>query len=110
MSEVFEVVWTRTAVLDLDEILAYIVAERGVDQAGLIYETLRKRSASLSTMARRARQVPELHEIGLFEYREMIEGPYRLIFRIIDQEVVLLGILDSRRDLEELLIQRAIGG
>jgi len=110
MVEVFEVIWTRTAVLDLDEILAYIAAERGVDQALLMYETLRERITSLSTMPRRARQVPEFLDIGLHEYREMIEGPYRLIFRIIDQKIVLLGILDSRRDLEELLIQRAIDG
>lgn len=110
MSEVFDVIWTRMAVLDLDEILEYIVFERGVDQAHLLYETLRARIASLETMPRRARRVPELREIGLHEYREIIDGPYRLIFRIINQEVVLLGILDRRRDLEELLIQRAIEG
>ena len=55
-------------------------------------------------------QVPELLGIGLFEYREIIERPYRLVFRIVDQEVVILAILDSRRDLGELLIQRAIEG
>ena len=31
-------------------------------------------------------------------------------FRISDQDAVILAILDSRRDLEELLIQRAIEG
>ena len=40
----------------------------------------------------------------------IIERPYRLVFRNADREVVILAILDSRRDLEELLIQRAIEG
>ena len=110
MSEVYDVTWTRAAVRDLDEILEYIAAERGVDQALQLYETLRHSIASLATMPRRSRQVPELHDVGLFEYREIIERPYRLVFRIADREVVILAILDSRRDLEELLVQRAIEG
>ena len=110
MPEVFEITWVRTAVRDLDEILEYIAAERGVDQALHLYESLRHSIASLATMPRRCRQVPELPDIGLFEYREIIERPYRLVFRISDQEVVILAILDSRRDLEELLVQRAIEG
>lgn len=110
MSEVFVITWTRTAVRDLDEILEYIAAERGVEQALQIYETVRHSIASLATMPRRCRQVPELLDIGLFEYREIIERPYRLVFRISDQDAVILAILDSRRDLEELLIQRAIEG
>jgi len=110
MSEVSNITWTRTAVRDLDEILEYIAAERGVDQALRLYETLRHNIASLVAMPRRCRQVPELHDIGLLEYREIIERPYRLVFRIADQEIVILAILDSRRNLEELLIQRAIEG
>ena len=110
MSEVLDITLTRTAVRDLDEILDYVAAERGVDRALQLYEEIRKVIASLATMPHRCRHVPELHEIGLFEYREFIERPYRLVFRIVDREVVILAILDSRRDLEELLIQRAIEG
>ena len=110
MPETFAITWTRTAVRDLDEILEYIAVERGVDQALGVYESLRHSIASLATMPGRCRQVPELHDIGLLEYREIIERPYRLVFRIVGQEVVILAILDSRRDLEELLVQRAIEG
>jgi len=110
MPKTFDVTWTRTAVRDLDEILEHIAVERGVDQALGVYESLRQSMASLATMPRRCRQVPELHDIGLLEYREIIERPYRLVFRIVGREVVVLAILDSRRDLEELLVQRAIEG
>lgn len=104
----FEVTWARTAVRDLDVILEYVAAERGVDQALQLYAALRHSISSLARIPRRCRQVPELLDIGLFEYREIVERPYRLVFRIVDREVVILAILDSRRDLEELLIQRAI--
>lgn len=110
MSEVFDITWTRTAVRDLDDILEYVAAERGVDQALQLYDTLPHSIASLAEMRRGCRQVPELLDIGLFEYREVVERPYRLVFRIVDREVVILAILDSRRDLEELLITRAIEG
>lgn len=110
MPEVFDFTWTRTAVRDLDEILGYIAEERGAGEALQLYETIRRSIASLATMPRRCRYIPELHDIGLFEYREIIERPYRLVFRIVDREVVILAMLDSRRDLEELLIQRAIEG
>ena len=110
MHEVFAITWTRTAVRDLDKILEYIAAERSTDQALQLYDTLRDSIASLARMPRRCRQVPELLGIGLFEYREIIERPYRLVFRIVDREAVILAVLDSRRDLEELLIQRAIEG
>ena len=108
MSEVFDIRWTQTSVRDLDEILEYIAAERAVDQALHLYHKLRRSIASLATMPLRFRQVPELHDVGLIGYRELIERPYRLVFRITDQEVVILAILDSRRDLEELLVQRTI--
>jgi plasmid stabilization system protein ParE len=108
MSERFDITWTRTAVRDLEEILEYLAAERGADQALAVYETLRHGIASLATMPRRCRQVPELHDIGLLEYREIIEHPYRLLFRIAAGQIAILAILDSRRDLEELLIRRAI--
>jgi len=108
MPEVFDITWSRTAVRDLDEILEYIAAERDVDQALQVYERLRHSIGSLSSMPRRFRQVPELVDVGLLEYREVIERPYRLVFRVADHGVVIPAILDSRRDVEELLVQRAI--
>jgi len=42
-------------------------------------------------------------------YRELVVSKYRVLFRVRSRDVVLLGILDARRDLAELLIQRAMG-
>lgn len=108
MSDRFEVVWSRHAVRDLDGILDYLADEAGVETALTLYENLRRRLGTLERYPRRCRIVPELREIGLDAYRELIYRPYRIFFRIDGAKLVLLGILDSRRDLEQLLVQRAL--
>lgn len=42
------------------------------------------------------------------EYRELIVAPYRILFQIVGQMVAILGVLDGRRDLSELLLTRAL--
>ncbi len=63
---------------------------------------------SLSRYPKRCRVVPELKAMGLMNYREMILGPYRIFFRMEARQVILVGILDGRRDLEEILLARAL--
>ncbi len=108
MAETFEVFWSRSAVSDLDDILDYLAEQAGIDRALDLYEKVRRRVASLSSLPERCRYVPELKDLGLTEFRESILPPYRIFFRLVERRVILLGVLDSRRDLEELLVQRAL--
>ncbi len=61
-----------------------------------------------STMPRRCRAVPELAAEGIDGSRELIVGPYRVMFAVRDSTVIILTVLDSRRDLGELLVARAL--
>ncbi len=108
MPETFDVLWTPSAVSDLDEILDYLAQEAGIDRALGLYEKVRRQVGSLTRLPRRCRYVPELKALGLSEFREAIVPPHRIFFRLVESRVILLGILDSRRDLEEILIQRAL--
>lgn len=108
MAEAFEVLWTQASFRDLDEILDFVAERDGIDRALVIYEHLRERIASLKTYPRRCRHVPELKAIGLSEYRELIAPPYRIFFRLVNCQATLLGVLDGRRDLEAILVQRAL--
>lgn len=107
MTPVHTVVWTRSAVEDLEEILEFLVSEAGAEAAHRTYEEIRTAISSLAEMPQRCLRVPELREIPSLEHRELLSGHYRIIFRIDGPTVILLGVLDARRDLEELLIQRA---
>jgi hypothetical protein len=54
----------------------------------------------------RERIVPELHWHGLTRFLELIERPWRLIYRIDGSTVYVVSVWDGRRQLEDLLLAR----
>jgi predicted metalloprotease len=38
--------------------------------------------------------------------REVVERPYRIVYRITGRTVAVLGVLDGRRELEDVLLER----
>ena len=108
MSDRFTVQWTQTAVDDLLSIIDYVAARDGVEAAEHLYGQITHGVAGLETMPFRCRVVPELEAEGVDGYRELLVGPHRLMFAVRGREVVLLAVLDGRRDLGELLIARAL--
>ena len=101
------VLWTRTARHDLDAIVAYIAAD-SIENALSILDRLQERAESLTTAAERGRPVPELRSIGVHQYRELVERPWRIIYRVEPDSVMVLAVLDGRRDLESLLLDRLV--
>lgn len=107
MPDRFRVVWTRASIVDLDQIIDYVALDAGIDRALRLYEKIRDKVESLSQFPRRGRIVPELETIAVLEFREILMDRYRIVFRIDGKKVVLVGILDGRRDLEAILVDRA---
>ena len=101
----FDVVWSSAAVGDLDGVISFIEME-SADRALHVWTTLKRRIETLSRFPLRGRLVPELKAIGLDLYRELIVYPYRVLFRIQGRKVLVLGVFDGRRDLEEMLFER----
>lgn len=108
MSDRFTVQWAQTAVDDLLSIVDYVAGRDGVEAAERLYGQITRDVKSLEAMPSRCRVVPELQAEGIDGYRELLVGPYRLMFAIRGSEVVLLTALDGRRDLGELLVERAL--
>jgi len=108
VSDRFTVRWTQTAVDDLLSIIDYVADRDGTEAAEHLYGQITHGVAGLQTMPLRCRVVPELEAEGIDGYRELLVGPYRLMFAVRGGEVVLLTVLDGRRDLGELLIARAL--
>ncbi len=102
-----EVYWTPTALQDLASILSHIAAGNPIAAAEVIVR-LEARAESLRTLTPRGRTVPELREIGVNQYRELIERPWRLIYTVEAKRVAVVAVLDSRRDLSTLLLERLI--
>ena len=99
--------WTETARRDLDAIVSYI-AEDNVENALSVLERLRQRAESLKTSAGRGRIVPELRTLDVYQYREVIERPWRILYRIEADQVLVMAVLDGRRELRSLLLERLV--
>jgi toxin ParE1/3/4 len=107
-ARLYEVEWAEVAKQDLLAIVDYLAA-RNLDAARSLLETMERRTASLKTSPGRGRVIPELERLQLREYRELIVSPYRLLYRVSGARMLVLGALDSRRNLQDLLLDRLIG-
>lgn len=103
--ESYEVVITVSAARDLNEIIHYI-AQESQDAADRILKRLNEKARSLEFAPDRGRIVPELASIGIRSWRELIVRPWRIIYRSRERKVEVWAILDGRRDLEDILLER----
>ena len=108
MSDRFEIEWAPVAQRDLDDIVSYIAARDSVDAAIRVCERILLRIDALKNQPERCRIAPELDRLGILEYRELAIPPHSVFYRIRGHTVGMVGILDRRRDLEELLFRRVL--
>lgn len=101
----FSVRWAKTASLDLESILDFI-AEDSPERAEGILNEIEAAASGLAFHPKRGRIVPELAEQGMLLYRELVHGPWRIIYRIEAATVLVLSVIDGRRNLEDLLLRR----
>lgn len=104
----YRVDWAEVARRDLFAIVDYLL-ERNPDAASSTLERLERRASALKRSPDRGRVIPELERLQLREYRELIVAPYRLVYRITGRQVLVLAVFDSRRNLEDLLLDRLVG-
>lgn len=108
VAEVFHIEWSEPACKDLESIIDYLAAQEGIAAAANVHDRAIQAIESLTQLPTRCRIVPELKEFGVKYFRELLLFPYRVCFRVRGDKVVLVGIFDGRRDLEEILINRAL--
>jgi toxin ParE1/3/4 len=107
MNPKYEIIWTHVAENDLINIIEYI----SVDSPQIALKILKKikqKASNLYTLPERGRIVPELQGQGIFQYRELVIPPWRLIYRIAEREIFVLSVIDSRQNVEDFLLNRLI--
>ena len=105
MSLIYKTVFSRYAEDDLIEILDYF-SSKDPEYSLKLLKTIENRVAELKKFPERGRIVPELELQNIIEYRELIEGNYRIIFAIQNKTVIIHTIIDARRDFEELIMNK----
>ena len=101
----YQVLWTDTAKRDLEDIIGFIASEDS-DAARAIAERLERRCARLEQLPERGRIVPELKAVDIYAYRELIERPWRIVYRYETGRVYVMAVFDGRRNLMSVLLER----
>jgi addiction module RelE/StbE family toxin len=105
MNKKYQVVWSNIAENDLKNIIEYITDD-SPPNALKTFKSIKQKASGLNTFPERGRIVPELQDQGIFQYRELIIPPWRLLYRISEKNVLVLSVLDSRRNIEDILLKR----
>ena len=104
----FQVFLTDDAARDLEDLYDYIELHDVPGNADHVLEQVEKAFTSLSENPQRGAYPKELLAIGLREHREIFFKPYRIIYRVMAENVYVLVIADGRRDMQALLQRRLL--
>jgi toxin ParE1/3/4 len=105
-----EVVLSESALTDLLDINDYYLWEISDRIASKIIDSLESAVNNLAEFPDRGSIPKELLSLGIRQYRQVIEKPYRIIYETFTDKVVVHAILDGRRDMQSLLMQRILRG
>jgi len=103
----FTVLWTDIAKSDLDSIISFIHNENK-ELAYEIFVQLKSAALDLEKFPKRGRIVPELEFFFIRNYREIIIKTWRVIYRIDANNIYILAVLDSHRNIEDILLNRLL--
>jgi toxin ParE1/3/4 len=106
----FQVVLTEDAERDLEDIVTHIATHDSSRSAEHVLSRILEIAASLAAAPTRGSQPKELRGLGDQEYRQVFFKPYRLIYRVVGEQVAIYLIADGRRDMQSLLARRLLGG
>ena len=104
----YAVLLTAGAEHDLRSIHAYIAQHDSETAANRVLDRILELTERLSTFPERGSQPSELRGLGFRDYRKVGFKPYRLVYRILDERVVIYLIADGRRDMQSLLARRLL--
>lgn len=99
--------WSAGARRDVEEIAEFI-SRRSPRRAAAILAKLEAKARSLETLPDRGCVVPELSRLGIDRWRELIVAPWRIVYRRMGRAVRIYAVLDGRRNLEDLLVERVL--
>lgn len=104
------VLLTDDAARDLEAICGYISEHDSSSKARAVLGKIETVFKSLSESPNRGVYPKEFLSLGIREYRQVYLKPYRLIYRVVGEEVFVLLIADGRRDMQSLLERRLLSG
>ena len=92
-----------------EAIADYVALHRSAEEPLQLLTDLPAKAATLNECPRRGAVPKEVELLDAGEFRQMLLLPYRIIYEIIADAVVVTLIADAKRDMQTLLEQRLLG-
>ncbi|MSP59945.1 MAG: type II toxin-antitoxin system RelE/ParE family toxin [Myxococcales bacterium] len=104
----YAVLLSRDPEDDLVDLYRYVAQVESVERAEHLLSRLERACLAPGQFPNRGRASPELESVGVMEFRQIAEPPYRILYRLTGQTVHVHAVLDGRRDLSDLLARRLL--
>lgn len=104
----YKIIWSEDASLNLVDIVSYIKLHSGKKIAKEIYTRIKKKVDNIIDFSKAGLIVPELYSIGITDIYQILESPWKIYYKILDDKILVLSVIDGRRNLEEILYRKII--
>ena len=104
----YKIVITLTAERDLTDIHTYIAEADGVVRANAVLDRVVEAVSALERFPERGAHPPELLDLGIREYRQVVTFPYRIVYRVLGDRIFIDLIADGRRDMRALFTRHLL--
>lgn len=104
----YRVLFTEDAERDIEDLYRFIAGRDGVEAAERILGEIETACFGLDAFPERGNTPKELISIGISDYRELHHRPWRVIYRIMGNDVVVYCVVDGRRDMQSFLERRLL--
>ena len=101
-----EIIWSEDAGNELVEIISYIKKNSGKIIANNIYKKIMGKVKDASENAKGRRIAPLLKEFGIIDIHQININPWLIYYRVENNLMKIISIIDMRRNLEEILYQK----
>ena len=103
------VLLTSGAEQDLEAIYDYVAEFDSVENANDLLDALIQEAQALASFPERGSYPKELLRLGIKDFRQTFFRSYRLVYRVLDAQVVVYLIVDGRREMQSVLSRRLLG-
>jgi len=104
----YKVRLTQAALYDLYAINDYYLTQVSDRVAENILNNIQASIQNLEDLPERGIIPPELSITGITRYRQILSSVYRIIYRIEDNNIYIVMVIDGRRDVASALIRRQL--
>ncbi|WP_322010084.1 type II toxin-antitoxin system RelE/ParE family toxin [Paraburkholderia sp. J12] len=101
-----KVVFLQSARAELLELRRYLIAKFGAQSWLETRRTIEGAVAQIEAFPLKGHTPPELRDLGMTDYYQVICGMNRIVYQVDGKVVYLHLIVDTRRDLKAVLAQR----